>query len=339
MIFIIIALFYMILCLSHSNDYYTIDIVIKRLRELGKEVYRFDSDHFSHQLNFDYTSNSEGVSVTIETPDLTFSSKDVEAVWYRKLWGIAAPEELDASFHKIYFQEYATMRNLFFESLKEVPWMNPMDLDHEISENKLKQLRIAAESGLETPESLFTNDSNKVKDFFHSVCKGNMIAKLHGSLSRSMSGDTPFFPTTKILETDLDNLDTLTYCPMIFQRNIEKAYELRIVYVDGQFFTGKINAGESVKGKTDWRIATDVLVKWEAYELPEEICYGLTRMMHKMGLFFGAIDMIRQKDGEYIFLEVNPQGEWGMIQRDLGYPIGETIAERLVARIPEIAAF
>lgn len=56
-------------------------------------------------------------------------------------------------------------------------------------------------------------------------------------------------------------------------------------------------------------------------------------MMQKMGLFFGAIDMIRHQDGRYIFLEVNPQGEWGMLQRDLSYPIGETIAEKLVARL------
>ncbi|WP_300565960.1 MvdC/MvdD family ATP grasp protein [Flavobacterium sp.] len=323
----------MILCISHSNDYYTIDIVIKRLKELGKEVYRFNSDDFSDKLNFDYSSNSEGISVAIKTADFAFSSQDVEAVWYRKLWGIALPEELDASFHNIYTQEYWTMRNLFFESLKNVPWMNPIKEDHEIGENKLEQLRLASESGLKTPQSLFTNDSSKVKDFFYSVCNGNMIAKLHGSLSRSMSGDTPFFPTTLIKEADLDHLDTLCYCPMIFQRNIEKEYELRIIYVDGSFFTGKINAQKSEKGKTDWRIANDVSLTWESYVLPANICDALTIMMKKMKLFFGAIDMIREKDGSYIFLEVNPQGEWGMIQRDLGYPIGETIAEKLVARI------
>ena len=33
------------------------------------------------------------------------------------------------------------------------------------------------------------------------------------------------------------------------------------------------------------------------------------------------------------FLEVNPQGEWGMLQRDLGLPIGEAIAIKLVNRI------
>jgi glutathione synthase/RimK-type ligase-like ATP-grasp enzyme len=55
-------------------------------------------------------------------------------------------------------------------------------------------------------------------------------------------------------------------------------------------------------------------------------------MMNTMGLVFGAIDVIKQKDGQYVFLEVNPQGEWGMLQRDLGYPIGETIANKLVER-------
>ena len=323
----------MILCISHSKDYYTIDIVIKRLQELGKEVFRFNADDFSHKLRFDYTSNSEGGSVVIETPEVTFSTKDIEAVWYRKLWEITPPDDLDDSFQSIYLQEYTTMRNLFFESLAHVPWMNPMVIDHQIGENKLQQLNLAAASGLEVPESLFTNDPVKVKDFFYAVCKGNMIAKLHGSLSRSMSGDTPFFPTTPINEDDLENLDTLAYCPMIFQRNIEKAYELRIIYVDGNFYTGKINAEKSSKGKTDWRIATDVALAWEHYVLPEEVCNALTSMMKKMKLFFGAIDMIRQKDGSYIFLEVNPQGEWGMIQRDLEYPIGETIADKLVERV------
>ncbi|MEO8517102.1 MAG: MvdC/MvdD family ATP grasp protein, partial [Flavobacterium sp.] len=136
----------MILCITHSNDYYTVDIVIKRLKELGKEVCRFNSDDFSHQLNFDYTSNAEGTVVSMQAPDFSFSSKEIEAVWYRKLWGIKSPSELDTSFHKMYFQEYTTMRNLFFESLKNVPWMNPMNEDHEIGENKLEQLRLASES-------------------------------------------------------------------------------------------------------------------------------------------------------------------------------------------------
>ncbi|UUC44334.1 MvdC/MvdD family ATP grasp protein [Flavobacterium cerinum] len=323
----------MILCISHSKDFYTIDIVIRRLRELGKEVFRLDSDTFSHQLKFEYSFENEKVQIKIEHEGTAFSIDDIEAVYYRKLWHINVPDDLDDTFKSIYNQEYTTMRNLFFESLRKLPWMNPMELDHRIGENKLEQLSYARNAGLMIPETLFTNDPIKVKHFFYTVCKGNMIAKLHGSLSRSMKGDTPFFPTTRIQESDLDNLETLVYCPMIFQQNIEKRYELRIIYIDGTFFTGKINAQASETGKTDWRAAKDIMPSWEYYALPDSVCNALDTMMRNIGLYFGAIDMIRQEDGTYIFLEVNPQGEWGMIQRDLDYPIGETIAEKLVARI------
>lgn len=52
--------------------------------------------------------------------------------------------------------------------------------------------------------------------------------------------------------------------------------------------------------------------------------------MQRLNLGFGAIDMIRNREGAYIFLEVNPQGEWGMLQKELNYKIGETLAEKLI---------
>ncbi len=323
----------MILCLTHSKDHYTIDIVIKRLKELGKDVYRMDTDLFSSKLSFDYSLDNHKRNIHFHDGNQHINSSDIEAVWYRKLWETEIPDELDDDFKGIYFQEYYTMRHIFFESLKELPWFNPIAKDHEISNNKFGQLSVAAHSGLAIPKSLFTNDEKKVKAFFFDECSKQMIAKLHGALSRSMAGDTPFFPTTVINESNLKGLATLIYCPMIFQEMIPKAYELRIVYIDGTFFTGKINAGKSERGKTDWRIATDIYFGWEHYQLPGQIAESLTKMMQEMNLFFGAIDMIRHQDGRYIFLEVNPQGEWGMLQRDLQYPIGETIAEKLVSRL------
>ena len=324
----------MILCLTHSNDLYTIDIVMKRLKELGKQAYRLNSDLFSPKISFDYSLSNHKSNIHIKDRDYNINSGDIEAVWYRKLWTAQVPEELDDDFKEIYFQEYHTMRNIFFESLKELPWFNPIAKDHEISNNKFGQLSTAINSGIDIPKSLFTNDQEKVKTFFFEECNKQMIAKLHGALSRSMAGDTPFFPTTQINESNLEDLATLIYCPMIFQEMIPKAYELRAIYVDGEFFTGKINAANSERGKTDWRIATDIYFGWEQYQLPDHVAKSLTKMMKQMNLCFGAIDIIRHEDGRYIFLEVNPQGEWGMLQRDLQYPIGETIAEKLVSKLP-----
>jgi len=35
-------------------------------------------------------------------------------------------------------------------------------------------------------------------------------------------------------------------------------------------------------------------------------------------------------EGEHVFLEVNPLGQWGMLERDLGLPISQAIAEALL---------
>lgn len=134
--------------------------------------------------------------------------------------------------------------------------------------------------------------------------------------------------TTIIEDESLEHLSDISYCPMIFQPYIDKEYELRIVYVDSEFFTGKINNSENA----DWRVAREGYF-WEEYELPDTIKANLTSMMKEMGLYIGAIDMIKGRDGAYYFLEVNPQGEWGMLQKELGFPIAERIADNLIKRI------
>jgi len=300
---------------------------------MGKETYRLNSDLFSHRLLFDYGHDGNGAfTFNLQTEDRTFSSRDVEAVWYRKLWHIAPPPELDSAYHRVFYQEYNTMRDIFFDALAGVPWMNAMPRDHHIAGNKALQLELAAKNGLAVPCTMFTNHAEKLKDFFYGACNRQMIAKLHGTLSRSMSGSGAFLPTTQVREEDLDRLATLPYCPMIFQELVPKAYELRVVYVCGAFYTGKINATQDAGGQTDWR-AANVALPWQPYTLPDDVAAGIHALMQRLDLSFGAIDMIRRPDGAYVFLEVNPQGEWGMLQQYLHYPIAETIAEKLVNKI------
>ena len=53
--------------------------------------------------------------------------------------------------------------------------------------------------------------------------------------------------------------------------------------------------------------------------------------MLRLGLRFGAIDMIVTPAGGHVFLEINPTGEWGMLERDLGHPISSAIAHALAS--------
>ncbi len=103
----------------------------------------------------------------------------------------------------------------------------------------------------------------------------------------------------------------------MFQRLIPKAYELRVAYVDGQCFSGKINATETIAGQTDWRNSETGGAFWEPYVLPQKTVEKLRVFMRALNLTVGAIDLICKPNGEYVFLEVNPSGEWGMLQKTL----------------------
>lgn len=314
----------MILCITHSNDFYTIDIFFEYLTSKNIPYFRLNSDHLNYLHKISITDHS--FELTDEFGN-TFRSSDIKAVWHRKGWRISIPEELDDDYVKIFINEYGNLRYNLYTALEDVPWINPFEAEKKTDGNKLYQLKIAKKNKLTIPKTLFSNDEEEITAFFHTYCNGKAVAKLHGVIAKSMGGEN-MLSTTIIREDNLESLADIAYCPMIFQPYIEKEYELRIMYVDGEFFTGKINNSEHA----DWRVNQGNYI-WSAYELPEDIKSSLTSMMKEMGLYMGAIDMIKGRDENYYFLEVNPQGEWGMLQKELNFPIAERIADNLIKRM------
>lgn len=320
----------MVLCITHSADFYTIDIVQHALQQAGMPSFRLNTDEFAVDYKLNYNLHATHPSACISVGEQQLCATDISGVWYRKPWKMKVPADLDPAYQQVFTREYQTYLQIFFTQLRHVPWMNKIETDHAVSNDKLFQLSAATAAGLTVPRSIFTNDPASIRSFFES-CNSNIIVKLHGSLSKSMDGNAAFFPTTRLQPNDLHRLHELAYCPMIFQEYIPKDYELRVAYIDGDFFTGKIayNGNEA----TDWRAIRNRKIEWEHYELPQNICAKITAMMRQLDLTFGAIDIIKNKSGEYVFVEVNPQGEWGMLQKYLGYPIGETIAQKLITSI------
>jgi glutathione synthase/RimK-type ligase-like ATP-grasp enzyme len=314
----------MILCITHSQDFYNIDIFFEYLTSKNIPFFRLNSDRMNHLQKISVNENS--FELTDETGN-TIYSQDIKAVWHRKAWGISTPEELDEDYKKIFLSGYASLRYNLITVLENIPWTNPYENERKIDGNKMLQLKIAKDHHLTTPQTIFSNDEKKITAFFHEHCNGKAVAKLHSLTAKTMSGEN-LISTMVIEENTLEHISDITYCPMIFQPYVDKAYELRIVYIAGEFFTGKINNSDNV----DWRSAQGDY-SWSAYELPQDVKSGLASMMEEMGLYIGAIDMIRGKDGKYYFLEVNPQGEWGMLQKELGFPIAERIADNLIKRI------
>lgn len=316
----------MILCITHSRDTYTIDLVQQRLQQLGYPSFRLNTDEFGTHYHIRYSLETTGPQYYLQQGKAIVRAADITGVWYRKLWDLQLPRNLDPEYAPAFRKEYNSALHIFLDAL-DVPWINPMYIDHAIGGNKLLQLAFAQAAGLHVPRTIISNHAEDALRFYE-ACNGDVVIKLHGALSKTMDGSGAFFPTTRLRKEDTAMLESLSACPMILQENIPKERELRIAYVDGAFYTGSLKSPDT----TDWRMS---VVHWDPYVLPQIIEEKIDKMMRTIGLPFGAIDMIQQPDGKYIFLEVNPQGEWGMLQKYLDLPIAATIAEKLIHKIRE----
>lgn len=306
------------LLLSHGQEPFCTDRVAGALSARGFEPLRLDTDTFPSTLTL------TGELAPDARPRLLLDDRelDVAAVWLWRMWAPTLDASLDPVHREASMRESMTTLRGLMDLLAHVPWIDPVDLNR-CAENKTRQLRLASELGLRIPPTLITADPAAARRFFHAH-DGRVVAKLQSALAPSMAGGGGL-PTRLLRADDLDALDGLRWCPMMFQRYVEKAYELRIAWVDGQAFVGALDGR---KCGVDWRYESTA--SWEPHVLPDAVHDRLARLLARLGLRQGAIDLIVEPSGDYVFLEVNPHGEWGMLERDLDLPVGEAIAKALI---------
>ena len=74
-----------------------------------------------------------------------------------------------------------------------------------------------------------------------------------------------------------------------------------------------------------------------AVALPDTVQTALLELMNRMGLVYGAIDMRRGPDGEYVFLEINPSGEFLFVEERSGQALTAAMAD-LLCRLDGMAS-
>lgn len=79
----------------------------------------------------------------------------------------------------------------------------------------------------------------------------------------------------------------------------------------------------------DWRHYDLENVAHVSAELPQEIQRKILCFMEAIKLQYGALDLIETPEGEFVFLEINPSGQWGWIADLAGLPIPQAVAEML----------
>lgn len=307
-----------VLLLSHSEEPFCTERVAGALLRRGARALRLDTDDFPGALDL-RAELEDGLAPRLLLAD---EALRVDAVWLWRLWPARQDERLAAAHREAALRESMTTLRGMLDLLADAAWIDPLDRNR-AADNKTRQLRLARAVGLAIPPTLITADAAAARRFFVAH-DGRVICKLQTSLGYAMAGGGGL--STRLLRReDLDALDGLRHCPMVFQRYVDKALELRIAWVDGQALVGALDGAHC---GVDWRY--EASAQWQPHTLPGPVQQRLAALMARLGLRQGAIDMIVTPGGDYVFLEVNPNGEWGMLERDLGLPIGEAIAAALL---------
>lgn len=319
-----------VLLITHSDDYFTIDRVEEALSKKGVPTFRFNTDEFPLNVQLTAQFDNDQSNHRLEYAGQSISTEQVKAVWMRRIWQPKFNQELDPQYIQACTQESTTTLEGFWDSLREARWVDNLE-KIEAASNKQRQLRLAKEVGLVIPRTLITNKAEAAREFFQQV-EGKMVSKLLSALGYSMSARPDMFLyTSTVQEEDLQDAESLRYCPMVFQEQIPKEKELRVVYVNGKTFVGALNSANYNDASVDWRKPGVEVGAWEHHQLPEEVQNRLQAFMGALGLYFGACDFILTPSGEYVFLEVNPVGEWGMVEKELNLPISSAIADTLIS--------
>ncbi|ALF52318.1 carboxylate--amine ligase [Nostoc piscinale CENA21] len=320
------------LIVTFSNDNESIPLVIKEIEARGEKAFRFDTDRFPTEVKLDiYSGDSERVIITDGEQRLDLS--EVSAVWYRRMrYGHKIPNSMDKQYRDASIQECRVTVRGMIASLQGFHLDKMFNVDR--ANNKQLQLQVAQKIGLLTPRTLTTNNPTAVKQFAQECPQGIVTKMLSSFAIYDQQGRENVVFTTPVTADDLENMEGLRFCPMTFQENVPKALELRTTIVGHRVFTAAVDS-QSLEGSTfDWRKEGKALAKnWQPYDLPEDIEKKLLTLMAEFSLNYGAIDIILTPDGRYVFLEINPVGEffWMEIYSPY-YPISQAIAETLVTQ-------
>lgn len=186
-------------------------------------------------------------------------------------------------------------------------WINPASAATR-ARNKPYQLHQAQTCGMTVPLTLISNDSEDIYDFYMRHNK-RIIYKPLTPAAFQEDGET-VAPYVELVEPSyFDEPDVIALTPGIYQAYVEKAYELRVNVFGSKIVATKINNQHDADTATDWRQHVHK-TSLELYTLPSELEAQIQDFMARMGLVFGAIDILKHVDGQYFFLEVNQMGQF-----------------------------
>ena len=269
-------------------------------------------------LSFEPTELPKVRACRTGSGDLAF--EQVRSIWWRRPRPPAAgPEVADPSVRAFCARESEHAFMGFWLALERILWVNDPSKDR--AAHKPYQLATAHRLGMTTPRTLVTNDPKSATDFMEEIGLDRTVYKV------LVSDPVCWRETRRLRKEELAYLDRLRHAPVIFQEHVCGRLDVRATVVGDRVFAAAIDA-TATNYPQDYRLDLAHAILRE-YALPDSVAGQLVRLSRALGLVYAAADFRVTPEGEHVFLELNPAGQWLFIEQSTGLPIGAALADLL----------
>lgn len=321
-----------VLILAANNDFHA-DAVLLELEKRGINSFRFNPEADwcpNSSLIFNQTNDVSFAS--IKTPSYTLNASELGAVYCRS-WNFYRPgEKLPHEEHLRAFEMRAGLSGLL-KSCNNLFWMNP-PWNEDLVDSKVFQARSAAEFKIPIPETLVTSDPDAAVEFI-TTCNSKVVIKQLSEVGLTyfdeecVEVDAYGFYTERVTkEQILQGRSKIENAPVLLQRHLEKAADIRVNVVGSRIFAHRIFSQEHESAKIDFRKVIDHRI--EPCEFPRHLSNRLVEMISSWGIHFASCDFVETLSGEYIFLEANVTGNWLWLETKQEHPILDAVVSDIV---------
>jgi ATP-GRASP peptide maturase of grasp-with-spasm system len=318
-----------ILILSDEDDSTTDDV----LNWLDYKEIPFIRINGTTSLSFDEsTIDSELFYLHSEAKSRSINTKKIISYWYRR--GKISFEmnfitdfnnsKLRNSCNQSLLREYNDILGFIYPSLDNKHGIGSI---YNNQTNKLYNLKIARQHGLLIPDTVILTTKKKLLLFIKKHHK--VLTKPIGQAGLVYEDEEMSLEGGSTLVSILKKLPD-KFPPSLFQGYIEKAYELRIFYLDERCYSSAIFSQLDEQTKIDFRNYNHKKPnRTPPYALPKNISEKIVSFMKAIHLNSGSIDIIVTPKKEYIFLEVNPVGQFFQVSYPCNFYLEEKVADFL----------
>lgn len=311
----------------------TVDPVITTLNERGVRVARVDLSYFPRRLTVTTSDFGEPRRLLHDREtDRVVDLDQVASVWYRRPTAFDFGPDMSAPERE--FARREAMQGVGgILRATDCLWVNRPDVDA-VSELKPYQLDLARRLGMRVPRTLMTNDPKEVSDLLATADRPIAYKAFTGGVIHYPGAFPAGLLTTVVGDELREHLDRVGHTMCMFQEYVDKAYEVRLTVMGNTWFPVTIDSQATDETKADWRGLSTTMPYGPYRPLPDEVVKTTQALMTELGAVYGAVDFIVTPDGEYVFLEVNPMGQFMWMQHDLGLPMGDHLADLLMTGGP-----